>query len=43
MAGVGCRGCFVRVRRGDFVRLSVERPLLGLRGAKITAIAGRAE
>ena len=34
---------FAKVRRGDLVKLSVERPMLGLRGAKIRAILGKAE
>jgi len=32
---------FLKVKKGDFVKLSVERPMLGLRGAKVKAILGK--
>ena len=34
---------FVKVRKGDLVKISVERLMLGLRGAKVRAILGRVE
>jgi uncharacterized membrane protein len=42
-AGLYTVESFIKVRRGDLVKLSVERPLLGLRGAKITAILAKAK
>jgi uncharacterized membrane protein len=42
-AGLYTVESFAKVRRGDFVKLSVERPMLGLRGAKIRAILGKAK
>ena len=33
---------FAKVSRGDLVEISVERPMLGLRGAKVKAILGKA-
>lgn len=41
-AGLYTVESFTKVGRGDTVRLSVERPLLGLRGAKIRTILGKA-
>lgn len=32
---------FAKVKRGDLVKISVERPMLGLRGAKVKAILGK--
>jgi|GEM_PF-867394 len=34
---------FAKVRKGDQVKLSVERPMLGLRGAKVRAILGKSK
>ncbi len=42
-AGLYTVESFTKIRRGDQVRLSVERPLLGLRGAKVRAILGKAK
>jgi len=42
-AGIYTVESLVKVRRGDTVKLSVERPLLGLRGAKVGAILGKAK
>lgn len=42
-AGLYAVESFAKVRRGDMVRLSVERPMLGLRGARVKAILGKAE
>jgi uncharacterized membrane protein len=41
-AGLYTAESFVKVRKGDRVKLSVERPLLGLRGSKVRAILGKA-
>ena len=40
-AGLYTVESFARVRRGELVKLSVERPMLGLRGAKVKAILGK--
>ena len=42
-AGLYTVESFAKVKRGDLVRLSVERPMLGLRGAKVSAILGKAK
>ncbi len=42
-AGLYTVESFVKVKQGDQVRLSVERPLLGLRGAKVSAVLGKAK
>jgi uncharacterized membrane protein len=42
-AGLYTAESFIKVRRGDWVKLSVERPMLGLRGAKLGAIVGKAK
>lgn len=34
---------FAKVRKGEQVKLSVERPMLGLRGAKVRAILGKSK
>ncbi len=34
---------FAKIKRGDLVKISVERPMLGLRGAKVRAILGKSE
>ncbi len=34
---------FAKVKKGDRVKLSVERPMLGLRGAKVRAILGKSK
>lgn len=34
---------FVKVKKGDLVKISVERPMLGLRGAKVKVILGKAK
>ena len=34
---------FAKIRRGDLVKLSVERPMLGLRGAKVKTILGKSK
>ncbi len=39
-AGLYTVESFVKVKQGDRVRLSVERPMLGLRGAKVSAVLG---
>jgi uncharacterized membrane protein len=33
--------CLVKVKRGDLVKLGVERSLFGLRGSKVSAVLGR--
>jgi uncharacterized membrane protein len=33
---------FAKIKRGDAVKVSVERPMLGLRGSKVKAILGKA-
>ncbi len=40
-AGLYTVESFAKVKRGDTVRLSVERPTIGLRGAKVKAILGK--
>ena len=40
-AGLYTLESFVRVSKGDLVKIGVERPMLGLRGAKVKAILGR--
>ncbi len=34
---------FAKIKRGDLVKISVERPMLGLRGAKVKAILGKSK
>ncbi|MDH5443288.1 MAG: DUF2101 family protein [Hadesarchaea archaeon] len=34
---------FAKIKRGDLVKISVERPMLGLRGAKVRAILGKSK
>ncbi len=34
---------FAKIKKGDSVKISVERPTLGLRGAKVRAILGKSE
>jgi len=34
---------FVKVRKGDLVKISVDRPMLGLRGARVKAVMGKAK
>ncbi|MEW6592286.1 MAG: DUF2101 family protein [Candidatus Hadarchaeota archaeon] len=41
-AGLYTAESFVKVKKGDRVKLSVERPLLGLRGSKVRAVIGKA-
>ncbi|MFN4133006.1 MAG: DUF2101 family protein [Candidatus Hadarchaeales archaeon] len=40
-AGIYVIDSFVRVKKGDVVKLSVDRPLLGLRGSRVKAVIGR--
>jgi uncharacterized membrane protein len=40
-AGLYPVDCFVRVKEGDLVKLSVERSFLGLRGSKVGAVLGK--
>jgi len=40
-AGLYTVESFVKVKRGDLVKISVDRPMLGLRGAKVKAILGK--
>lgn len=42
-AGLYMLESFVKVKKGDLVKISVERPMLGLRGAKVKAIMSRAK
>ena len=34
---------FAKIKRGELVKISVERPMLGLRGAKVRAILGKSK
>ncbi len=34
---------FIKVRRGDIVKISVERPMMGLKGARVRAVLGKAK
>ena len=41
-AGLCTVESFVRVKKGDMVKLGVDRPMLGLRGSKVRTILGKA-
>ncbi|MEM3519721.1 MAG: DUF2101 family protein [Candidatus Hadarchaeales archaeon] len=41
-AGIYVVDSFVKVKRGERVKLSVERPLLGLKGSRVVAVIGKA-
>ena len=41
-AGLYTGESFAKVKKGDLVKISVERPMLGLRGAKVKDVLGKA-